>query len=463
MLALQQIETHLDSVRRMALNTLAEAVFKLPDQILFPVMERLLEQGVEMPEGRRFLLKLARELKSQWHRFHPNVRRRFVNNLFGNLMLFSGDKHEAVRKRLGDWPCLGVISPTMRCNLACEGCYSANYDREDAITTERFDRLLTECEEMGIYFMVISGGEPFLRHDLLDMFEKHCDIEFLVYTNGTIIHNKHLAPKLAELGNVIPCISVEGFAKETDARRGKGVFDKIDKVMDELREAGVMFGFSATPMRHNNDILVSDEFIDYYISKGCFVGWYFSYMPVGRNPNLDLMPTPEQRLYRMRRIREIRRTKPIVAADFWCDGELVGGCLSSGRAYFHINASGGVEPCVFHQFSVDSILEKPLIECLDSPYFRHMRKELANFENPLRPCPVIDEPEVLRRAVRMFKPKPSQPNGEAILEGDLAKGLDEYAKRLKEIMDPEFAKRAHEFRWSRWQRPGQQTPKLPDA
>jgi len=428
----------LQSVKEQGLRSLAELVMRAPDSVLFTVMERMLEQGIAMPEGRRFLLKLAKQLKGQWHRFHPNVRRRFVNNVFGNLMLFSGDKHERVQEKLGEWPCIMVISPTMRCNLKCVGCYSANYCREDAISTERFDRLLTECEELGIYFVVVSGGEPYVRADLLDMFEKHPNIEFLTYTNGTIIYQKHLANRLAELGNVIPCISVEGFKKETDERRGPGVYEKIMAAMDELREAGVLFGFSATPMRHNNELLVSDEFINHYVAKGCFLGWYFNYIPVGRDPDLNLMPTVEQRLYRLRRIREIRATKPILASDFWCDGELVGGCLSGGRTYFHVNASGGVEPCVFHQFSVDNILDKPLIECLNSPYFRHLRKKLTTFDNPLRPCPIIDRPEVLREAVRKFKPKPSQPNGEAILEGDLAKGLDEYAARLKEVMDKEF-------------------------
>jgi MoaA/NifB/PqqE/SkfB family radical SAM enzyme len=442
-------------IRSTALQSATELVMRIPDSILLTVAETLLNQGIAQPEGRRFILKMLKELKSQWYRFHPNVRRRFTNNVFGNLMLFSGEKHRKVAERLGDFPVVAVISPTMRCNLKCEGCYSANYDREDAISTERFDRLLTECEELGIYFIVISGGEPFLRRDLLDMFEKHPDLEFMVYTNGTIIHNMKLAKKLAELGNVIPCISVEGFKDETDKRRGDGVYEKIDKVMDDLREEGVMFGFSATPMRHNNELLVSDEFVDYYIKKGCFIGWYFNYMPVGRDPNLDLMPTPEQRLYRLRRIREIRETKPILASDFWCDGELVGGCLSGARAYFHINASGGVEPCVFHQFSVDNILDKPLIECLDSAYFRHIRKELKSIENPLRPCPIIDHPEILRRAVKTYGSKPSQPGGEKLLDGELAKGLDEYARKLKEIMDPEFAKRAHGYVRSIWEKKSQ--------
>jgi hypothetical protein len=74
----------------------------------------------------------------------------------------------------------------------------------------------------------------------------------------------------------------------------------------------------------------------------------FNYMLLGRNPNLDLMPTRAQRLYRLHRSREVRATKPILAADFRCDGELAGGCLSAGRVYFNVNAAGGVEPCVSH-------------------------------------------------------------------------------------------------------------------
>ena len=158
-------------------------------------------------------------------------------------------------------------------------------------------------------------------------------------------------------------------------------------------------------------------------------------MPVGRDPDLSLMPTPAQRKYRMDRVREVRNRYPINIADFWCDGTLVGGCLSSGRVYFHINAQGGVEPCVFHQFSVDNILDKPLLDTLNSPYFRHMREELKTIDNPLTPCPVSDRPEVLRRAVEMFNPTPSQHGGMKTVK-DLAEGLDAYSRELREIMDP---------------------------
>lgn len=427
---------------------------RLPDRLVLGAVGRLVGRGIDMPAGQAFVVSLFGALKAGWPRFHPRVRRRFAANLFGNLMLLSGDRHAAAAARLGDWPAVMVVSPTMRCNLACEGCYSAGCGKADAITTERFDRLLSECEALGIYFVVVSGGEPFLRGDLLEMFARHPDIEFLVFTNGTLIARRHLAPALASLGNVIPCISVEGFEPETDRRRGAGVHADVTAAMAALREQGVLFGFSATPMRHNNDLLVSDEFVDHYVDAGCFVGFYFSYVPVGRNPDLALMPTPQQRLARLRRIREIRRAGRLIVSDFWCDGEISGGCLSAGRVYFHVNAAGGVEPCVFNQFSTDSILDRPLVEALDSAYLRHLRAALATFDNPLRPCPVIDRPEVAREAAARFAARPSQPGGERLLGGPLADGLDRYAAEVQALMDAEFVPRREGFKWSRWQRPG---------
>jgi len=415
------------------LDAAAETMVRLPDWLIIPPVEKILHDGVRFTEGADFLLKLFKEIRRVWPNLAPTVRRRFVENLFGHTMLFSTVAQRKTAVQLGgDNPLLMVISPTMRCNLKCTGCYSANYSRDDAIDTKNFIRILSEARELGIHFVVVSGGEPFIRKDLLEVIEHFPDILFMAYTNGTLINERDLAPKLAQLGNVIPCISVEGFDEETNQRRGKGTFRKIIAAMGQLRNEGVLFGFSATPMRHNNDLLVSDDFVQFYENLGCFLGWYFSYMPVGRDPDLDLMPTPAQRLYRRERIRKIRGQYHLVAADFWCDGELVGGCLSAGRVYFHINAQGGVEPCVFHQFSVDNVLKKPLIEALNSEYFCFLRNKLDSIKDRVRPCPVIDHPHILREAVGKYSPIPSQEGGDKTIS-ELAKGLDAYAAELERL------------------------------
>ena len=422
-------------------------VTTLPEEVLVRVAEKALHKAMPWDEGVEFLLHTLKVIRRSWPTLHPMVRRRFLTDFVGHEIIDGDIKRRAAFQGLGDYPCVMVVSPTMRCNLKCPGCYSANYRHREELSTERLDRLYTEAEELGIHFIVVTGGEPYLRDDTLDLFEAHPNLYFMTFTNGTHIADGNLAPRLAELGNVMPCVSVEGFREETDERRGEGIHDKVLKAMDDMRDAGMLFGFSATPMRQNNDLLVSDEFVDYYVERGCKVGWYFSYMPVGRNPDLSLMPTPAQRLHRYHRIREIRSNHEILAADLFCDGMLVGGCLSGGRLYFHVNARGGVEPCVFHQFHVDNINDKPLLECLGSDYFRDLRSCLREVENPLRPCPVIDNPEMLRKLVEEHSPTPSQSGVDSLLTGEIRRGIDRYASSLKKAFDPLFDRMREGFIW----------------
>lgn len=422
-------------VRRKGLIAAAGAVSRLPDGVLTSLIRKKIEKGIRHPEGREFVSQVLLNLKRCYALTAGECRKKFLQNFIGNYLLFSSDKRKGFAARYG-WepPLLYVISPTMKCNLTCYGCYSANYKKKDILDRKVMDRIFREGKEIGLYYIVVSGGEPFLRDDLLDLFEEHDDMYFMVYTNATMIRRKNLVPRLARLGNVFPCISVEGFEKETDARRGKGVFRTVTEVMDEMKETGMLFGFSATCTKENNDLVTSDEFVDFYISKGCFLGWYFQYMPVGRKPDIALLPTPEQRIRRRKRIIEIRRTRPILLADFWNDGPLVGGCLSGGRVYFHITADGRVDPCVFAQFSTDSILEKSMIDILHSPYFTEIRRRQREMANRLRPCMIIDRPQVLRDNVQFGQASASQKGGEATVT-TLAEELNEYAREYTNLAD----------------------------
>lgn len=425
-------------VMNKTLLSVANVLSVMPDELLTSMSKKQL-QLIRFPEGREFILSFMRTLKHRWRKLNPNVRKKLVENMVGNYFINARPRRYKMEEENGCSPLLFVISPTMRCNLKCTGCYSANYDRADTMDYATLDRIMTEAKEMGIYYVVVSGGEPYAREDLLTLFEKHNDMIFMTYTNGTLIHTKNLAPKLAKLGNVIPCISVEGYGEETDDRRGNGVYAKVMGAMDDLKKHGIFFGYSVTPTKTNNDLLVSDEFVDHMVNKGASVGWYFNYMPVGREPDTDLMTTPEQRAYRWKKLQELKKTKDIVLADFWNDGILTGGCIAGGRSYFHINAAGNVEPCVFSQFYVDNIHEKPLKEIMMSDYFRAIRSRHGEMTNPLRPCMVIDRPQVFRDHITRFGAKPSQPGGETLLGGKLASELDGIATEWKKYADKIWA------------------------
>jgi MoaA/NifB/PqqE/SkfB family radical SAM enzyme len=364
-----------------------------------------------------------------------------IQNFFINAAVIGRQRQEELRKELNIWlPWFFVISPTAKCNLTCVGCYAGNYSKQEDLSFELVDRIFNEAKDLGVYFVTVSGGEPFMWPHLLDIMEKHHDMFFQIYTNGTLI-TKDIAKRLGELGNAAPAISIEGFEKETDARRGEGTFKRIMEAMDNLRNAGVPFGFSATPTKLNIETLMSDEFIDLMIDKGCVLGWFFQYVPIGRKPDVSLMATPEQRFRLRRRSIEIRNTKPIFIGDFWNDGPYVGGCICGARqaGYFHINCHGDVEPCVFLQFSVDNIKDKKLIDVIQSPFFKAFQNAQPYRENSnlLTPCALIDNPEVLRDIVTKFNAKPSYNSSmNVITDPEIISFLDNYTKEYRKLADP---------------------------
>jgi len=365
----------------------------------------------------------------------PHVRKRLVNSLVVKEFMQGNMIREQLRKEDLAAPQAYLISPTMRCNLRCSGCYAANYSQKDDLEFEVIDRILTEGEELGVFWVTILGGEPFIRQDMWEIYKRHSDIFFQVYTNGTLI-DKEAAGKLAKLGNVLVNFSLEGFEEETDARRGKGTFRKIMQGMDNLREVGAPFGFSSMVTRQNAETIISDEFNDMLIKKGCLVGWHFLYIPVGLNPDIGLMPTAEQReLMRQQGAQRIRNEKPIFIIDFWNDAPYAGGCIAGGHGYFHINARGDVEPCIFVHLATDNIHNRSLKEVINSPYFRGIRARQPYSNNLLRPCMIIDHTHVLRELCGEFHPSPTDgPVCELVTT--LADDLDRYSQEAARILDP---------------------------
>ena len=424
---------------RTLLHGLTNVAAHIPDSLFLSMVKPQVDL-IQYPDARNFINLLLLNFKRQYKRLAPAVKKRFVENLFGNAMLFSSDKIHSFTDTYGFIPpSLTVISPTFRCNLKCYGCYSANYAQNDVLDFDTIDRILTEGKEYGMYFAVITGGEPFIRRDMMKIFEKHNDMIFQVYTNGVYIEKYDLAKDIVNLGNIIPCFSVEGFAEQTDARRGKGVFQTVMALMDELHSLGGLYGFSATATRENNELIVSDEFVDFFEKKECFVGWYFNYMPIGRSPAIDLMPTPQQRNYRGERIRTLRKMRQLPIIDFWMDGTVAGSqghaCLAGGRGYLHVTASGDVDPCVFVQYHTDNILNKKIIDVLRSPFFTAIRKRQEEYTNLLRPCMVIDRPQVLRDVVAQNGAVPSQGGGWDTVT-TLGPELDAYAREYEKIATP---------------------------
>ena len=342
------------------------------------------------------------------NRFVDNVDRNVLKTAFLNFAyeaMFYGTKVvEDNRKVHGcNVPWLILMDPTSACNLHCTGCWAAEYGHKLNLSLEEMDKVIREGKELGIHFYMYTGGEPLVRKkDLIRICEMHPDCAFIAFTNGTLV-DEDFCRELQRVGNLGLAISLEGFEDTNDDRRGEGVFDKVMHTMDLLREYGIIFGTSICYTRDNIELVTSDEFVQMEIDKGALFSMYFHLMPVGMDASPELMPTMEQRIYMYHRMREIRNMKDgkgLFCFDFQNDGEFVGGCIAGGRNYFHINANGDAEPCVFIHYSNANIRENTLLEILKSPIFMAYHNNQPFNDNLLRPCPMLENPDVLPRLVK---------------------------------------------------------------
>ena len=241
-----------------------------------------------------------------------------------------------------------------------------------------------------------------MKREFILLAEKHNDVEFAIFSNSTLIDDA-FCKELVRLGNITFLLSIEGTPETNDARCGAGHFEAVMKAMDLLKKYGIVFGTSICYTKYNVEAVTSDEFFKMITDKGARFGFYFHYMPVGNNAVTDLLPTIQQRKYMIDRIRYIRSDECNInfyPMDFQNDGEYVGGCIAGGRNYFHINSNGDAEPCVFIHYSNTNIHENSILEMLQSPLFMAYHEGQPFNENHLRPCPMLENPSLLREMVK---------------------------------------------------------------
>ncbi|SPD73915.1 putative Radical SAM domain iron-sulfur cluster-binding oxidoreductase [uncultured Desulfobacterium sp.] len=349
----------------------------------FEFLRRMIEEDHPGIQATRRILKNA----------NPAARSAIMNNLIlGCLLLGYRKRLEFYNKHGVAPPGTLMISPTMRCNLNCYGCYAGTHDKTDELTFDEVDRILTQASDAGTNFIILLGGEPFMVPWLLDMIERHPSLAFQVYTNGLLIDDEKVE-RLSRLGNAAISVSVDGFEDETDRRRGKGTYAKATALMRRLNEAGVIVGFSAMLSRRNFDTIYSDKFLDEMIACGAGYGWIPLALPQGRacvEPELILTEEQKKQIYDM--VKKARFRKPILLLDFYNDARITEGC-SAGRITMHINANGDVEPCVLMPFSKDNIRKKSMVDILRSDFFEGLRDINRRYCNETQTCLWVFKPK----------------------------------------------------------------------
>ncbi len=273
-------------------------------------------------------------------------------------------------------PPIMILSVTNRCNLNCKGCYArelrplAGGGRE--MSREEWKDVVGEASELGIGIIMMAGGEPLLRREILEVAAGFPKILFPVFTNGLMIDDGTLA-WFQKNRNVIPVVSLEGDAWETDSRRGREVYGRVRDVAARLGRGRIFYGISVTVTGSTFYVVTDEAFPRELLDADCGVFFFVEYVPMGEDTGEPAL-TPEQKAALLGSLDNFRAKFPALFVAFPGDEEQFGGCLAAGRGFVHVNAAGDVEPCPFAPYSDVNLRRTSLREALASPLLADLQR-----------------------------------------------------------------------------------------
>ena len=240
------------------------------------------------------------------------------------------------------------------------------------LSAEQWQAVFREAASMGINFALLAGGEPLMRHDLIAAIAEVKDMLFPVFTNGTLIGPSWLSFFEQHL-NVVPVVSLEGLQQATDDRRGAGVYERAMMSVNELGKRDLFFGTSITVTTANMQFVTSSDFLEGLSRAGCRLVFFVEYVPFDAGTeHLALKPEDSQLMEQL--VEDCRvRHEGMLFLSFPGDEQALGGCLASGRGFFHIGPDGAAEPCPFSPYSDSNVATMGVAGALRSPLFRRLR------------------------------------------------------------------------------------------
>ncbi len=290
-------------------------------------------------------------------------------------------QQKAARLR-SHWQAAGVpvppammISITDRCNLRCRGCFAQAHQTSPRpeMDENKVRSIFAEAKELGVSIILLLGGEPLVRKDILNITRDFPEIIFPLFTNGMLIEGDLLG-KLKEQKNVVPVMSLEGHREETDGRRGNGVYQHLQGVMSRMEKESIFWGLSFTLTKPNYNTVTDPHFIKGLVDSGCRLFFFVEFTSMnGGNENWVLSREQKGKVPGV--VRSLESQFPGLFIAFPGSEERFGGCLSAGRGFVHISTTGDLEPCPFVPYSDSNLRDSSLKQALQSEFLGNLRRE----------------------------------------------------------------------------------------
>lgn len=293
-----------------------------------------------------------------------------------------------------------IASITSICNLKCKGCYDREktHNCSTELNEKEWSDVFRQAKDLGVSFILLAGGEPLMKSQVIRECIKFPEIIFPMFTNGMLI-NEEWVDFFATCRNLIPIVSIEGDRNQTNNRRGKEVFERASLSFDLLKKRNIFYGISITLTSENMDSVLDKHFIKEYIDRGCRTFFFVEYVPFDATTE-NLVISETQRIELDNSLEELREIYRAVFIAFPGDEKEFGGCLAAGRGFIHINSVGAVEACPFAPYSDVNLKELTLKEALTSPLLSEIRSMHGLLEEHKGGCTLFENREIVESVLK---------------------------------------------------------------
>ncbi len=240
---------------------------------------------------------------------------------------------------------------TNKCNYKCPYCIfsSTNKSKAEELTTEQALNLLNEMSKLGYTHLKITGGEPFLRKDIMKILEqaKSLNLKTDISTNASLITDK-VARNLSNLDLDMVHVSLDGHTKTIhETARGKNTFEPtIIGIKNLTAQSNIYVRIGCLIFKDNENYL--KEIAEFCEELGANEIIFSLMEAVGRGNSAKHLISEKPASYFISKIKDIKPERIKVSFNFPQEKQNDLTCICpGGKRFLFINSVGTVSPCTW--------------------------------------------------------------------------------------------------------------------
>jgi radical SAM protein len=313
-------------------------------------------------------------------------------------------RRKATRHPFDDRPLIAIWELTQACDLACVHCRACATAARDPgeLTTDEGKRLLDEIAGLGTPLMVLTGGDPAKRPDLVELIAHgaRAGLAMAVTPSGTPLMTRSLLAEMRDAGMARLAVSVDGpDAAVHDAfRRVDGSFANTMRILADAKELGVERQINTTLGAHN--VRALPLLARLVADAGAALWSVFVVVPTGRagaslllgpremerilgelaeiaeDAPFDVKTTAAPHFRRIQLERRARGTPAGILRDVDDEGQVRGPRgVNDGAGFLFVSHRGDIYPSGFLPLSAGSVRTDRVADVYrSSPLFRQLRE-----------------------------------------------------------------------------------------